>query len=182
MELVEAGLEDENLAVKFHVAGKRRPVDVVFERLGDFGAGLADQVLGEVRGGFEFARILFERGFRLIKVLPEMLIEFGAESSMLFDEFSEVADVVEVHIFGDAGALKTFRAMDRPFLGAWLRALGQHGGDGGANLVSVAALDPAPVQPSAVIGREARDIDARPLRSRGCSGRRSGRCRRGGMV
>jgi hypothetical protein len=50
VDFIEAGLEDEDLAIEGHVAGKRLPVDIVLKCFGNFRAGVAGQFLGEVSG------------------------------------------------------------------------------------------------------------------------------------
>jgi len=74
---------------------------------------------------------------------------------MLADEFGEGAYVIKPSIFRDRRTLKAVIIVDRPFFGAWHRALRQHGGDGRANLLRIAALDPAPVQAAVRPGAEA---------------------------
>ncbi|MEO0853503.1 MAG: hypothetical protein AAFY15_08385, partial [Cyanobacteria bacterium J06648_11] len=70
MGLIKDRLEDQDLAIQRHVAGKGFPVDVIAKQIRNLGAGIFVQLLGEVRRALILARLVLVASARLLKVFP----------------------------------------------------------------------------------------------------------------
>ena len=111
MDFVEARLEDHDLAIQRHVAGKGLPVDIVAQRFGNlrsFAKLTLVQALGKVCGAAILARIVLEGGARLGEVAAEMAEQFAAKRAMLADEYGKLAHGLEGRVLRKARAAVAF--------------------------------------------------------------------------